>query len=129
MARIYAGNDGVIMRWDNFEEIRAAPPGGTRVVDYDPDYNAPVTALLRGAWTNLRVPANGQLTNSGSPVTINPASENYRDRQDLDQAISNLQAFYALVSGTATNAQQDTAIKSLTQILRYIFRAGRGRLF
>jgi uncharacterized protein RhaS with RHS repeats len=125
MARIYAGNDGQIIRWDNTDEIRAAPVGATRMVDYDANYNAAVTALLSGPHTNLRVPANQQLTNGGSPVTINPGSQDYEDWRDLDQLADDLRAYYQL--GSPTNAQSVAAIKAIIRVLRLIVRRLWGR--
>ena len=125
MARIHAGNDGIIIRWDNTDEVRAAPPGGTRLVDYDANYNAAITALLAGPWAALRVPANQQLTNGGNAVTINPPSEEYQDLQDLETLADGLRQYYNLA--TPTNAQSIAAIKAIIRVLRLIVRRLWGR--
>jgi hypothetical protein len=128
--RLYANADGGLLRATPGVEVGAPttrlwPPfaGTVETLDFDDDTNGPLVEALVANTAPYRL-SGGALTKDGTPVTIAPPGRFIQDRDQIQQALGQLDTFLESLDGgtNLTAAQVQQAIKFLLRFARYVLR-------
>ena len=99
MATLYAHADTTLLAFLTDADARRQPdppPDTAASLVVDEATNGALIADLRRSTDAYRLAANGTLTKSGQPVTVNPPGRHYQDRLSLAAIITKLDADQAL---------------------------------
>lgn len=125
MAKIYHDGTNLLgLRKNDSEESLYPVPNGVTEIEFDESQNESLIQGLDEDW-NAHSISGGVLQRDGSPVTINPESEDYAAqraiRRQAGTAITQLQQIIDNAD-TATTAQLRQALKTEAEILQKVVR-------
>jgi len=127
--RLFARADGAIAGMEDvmpgeaarWQRVMATEPAET--LDFDTETNAPLvdSLLTERDRYGLR---GGVLTKDGVPVTPNPPGRYLQDRQQVEQALGQLDTLLAKLDGGTdlTVAERQQAFRFLLRAVRFILR-------
>ena len=128
--RIFARADGTVIA-SHYSLDPGDPPGAVLVpetpamtLDFDSETNTALAENVDYEPHRYRVVTGGVLTKDAVPVTINAPSEYERDREQIEQALTQLDTLIARLDGGTdlTVAQRQDAFLFLLRAVRYIRR-------